>query len=242
MLRRIAKEFDGIIPLVESQKDYLLENGIDCLNPIPNAIELSDFQSVEYNPDGDIVFAGRLVPHKRVDLLIRAFSDIRNSTTKNLLIIGSGPEEKKLKDLVYELKISNRVNFVSILPRVEYYKKLSKCSMLVLPSEAEGFGVVLIEAMAFNIPTIARSVVGPKDIIKHGYNGYLFCDDDELKKYMLHLANNEKERITIGLTARKEVEEKFSFEKISERYDKIFNEILEDADVKKQEYISFGKC
>ena len=142
------------------------------------------------------------------------------------MIIGSGPCEIKLKSYAESLGLNSRIHFVPFLPRSKYRQYLSKCSFFVLPSEAEAFGVVIIEAMASGKPVIARDTIGPRDIISHGRNGFLFNNKEELRKYLFLLLTNKSMRKKMGRNARNLVEEKYTFSKIAKRYLELYESII----------------
>ena len=191
---------------------------------IPNAVDPNCYKN--YSDEGFILYAGRLVPHKKVDELIRVYSDISKDFNENLIIIGSGPCERELKAEVASLGLEKRVRFIPFLPRTKYREYLSKCSFFVLPSEAEAFGVVIIEAMASGKPVIARNIIGPRDIITHGYNGFLFENIHELKKYLRLLLSDEGLRKKMGKNARRTVEEKYTFSKVAKQYLELYESLL----------------
>ena len=228
MEESIMHRSDSTISLTKSIKDYLVQRGITNTYIIPNAVYPRDYY--ESREENYILFAGRLVEHKRIQYIIKAFSDMKDDITEDLVIIGSGPCEKPLKDLVISYDISDRVKFIPFLPSSKYREFLSKCKVFVFPSLHEAFGVVIIEAMASGKPVIASNIIGPKDIITHGYDGFLFETEnvDELKKYLELLLEDKELRKKMGESARKTVEERYTFEKVADSYLKLYEKILSD--------------
>lgn len=201
---------------------------------IPNGINLERY--IVKNEDKNyILFGGRLVKEKRVHNLLIAYSKLNRRLRSNygLKITGFGPEENKLKKLAKELGLGKEVEFIPWLTSEEFIKMVSKCSVFVLPSLYETFGVVVIEAMALGKPIIVSDTSGPKDIIKNGLNGFLFEKDniDQLTKYFDLLLNDENLRKKIGTIARKTVEENYNFDKVASEYLNLFNGILESKNV-----------
>ena len=82
-----------------------------------------------------------------------------------LTIIGDGPEKDKLKLLSYELKVNNRINFIGYQKKIAVADILRDHDALVLSSQVETFGVVLVEAMSVGLPVIATKCGGPESII-----------------------------------------------------------------------------
>lgn len=117
-------------------------------------------------------YFGRLHPQKRVDLLIRAFAKSNNKEICDLLIVGEGVEEAQLKVLVDELRMGSHVNFHGYSD--DPIPLMKKCKLIVLPSEYEGLGNVLIEALACGIQVVATDCPhGPGEILEGGKWGQL---------------------------------------------------------------------
>ena len=218
---------DIIIPLNKSFKDYLHEYGFTNTYIIPNAVNIKEYSNK--GDDSFVLYTGRLNKVKGLDCLIRAFFEISNEYSNyELVLTGTGPDEKRLKEMVTSLNIKSKVHFTSWLETKKLREYLSKCSVFVLPSLFECMPVALLEALASGKPVIASDIPGPKDIITHGYDGFLFEKEnvDELKKYLELCFSDEKLRREIGKNARKTVEEKYTFNKISTQYLELYEGIL----------------
>jgi len=157
------------------------------ITTIPNGIDFSFFQKIKKSPKksdhSDIVFAGRLLKHKNVDLLIRAIKilkekdkskdekgnkisknnnknkntnkDIKAIKTIKAIIIGDGPELVNLKALTNSLDLQDNIKFTGFIKSESAMYSIMKSSkVFVLPSEREGFGIVAIEANALGLPVI----------------------------------------------------------------------------------------
>ena len=114
-------------------------------------------------------FLGRLDPIKRVQDLVRAMTLLEKRFV--LEIFGDGEERVLLGTLVHELGLGDRVTFHGTIDRPQI--AMDQIDLLVLPSAAEGFGLVLIEAMAAGVPVIGTDVDGIRDVVSHGENGLL---------------------------------------------------------------------
>lgn len=124
-----------------------------------------------------VIFVGRLAPVKRVDLLIEAFSKVKSSMDARLLILGDGPEAGKLKRLAGEHDLSEVCSFVGhqddALPWIQ------RSDLLVLCSESEGFGLVLVEAMACGVQVVSTDCPdGPSEVLAGGRFGRLVPTSD----------------------------------------------------------------
>jgi glycosyltransferase involved in cell wall biosynthesis len=156
----------------------------------------------------DIIFAGRLLPNKNVELLIRAVKLVkRTKPDVRALIVGNGPERERLEALVEELKLENNVTFFNFLEdHNELYALMKSSKMFVLPSIREGFSLVSIEANACGIPVITTSHEhnAARELIIEGRNGYL-ADLD-----MKHLARQMRMVLKAhGLVPLQAVEQEF---------------------------------
>jgi len=222
----IMHRCDLTISTTESIKDYLVQRGITNTYCIPSSIEPDDYY--ESKEDNIILFAGRLVEHKGLQYLIRAFSELREDFKEDLVIIGSGPYKKTLEELVISQNVEERVKFIPFLPKSKYREFLSKCKVSVFPSLFEAFGVVVIEAMASSKPVIASNIIGPKDIITHGQDGFLFESGNvgELKQYLELCLGNTELRRNIGKAARKTVEGRYTFDRTLDQYMELCEQIL----------------
>lgn len=120
-----------------------------------------------------IIYLGRLKPWKNIDHLILAFSQLKNSDWE-LLIVGSGNQEKKLKHLVDSLELKDTIKFKSHAKRSLALKLLSQSKILVLPSSYEGFPHVILEAAKLNTAVIASDIPSHKELIVDKENGLLF--------------------------------------------------------------------
>ncbi len=150
---------------------------------IPCGININKIQSIKPSKEtSDVIFAGRLLSHKNVDILIKAIS-ILKETNSNIkcVIVGDGPEKDNLQGVTKELKLEKNIIFKGFIEKQEDVLALIKSSMVfVLPSVREGFGITIIEANACGIPviTINHKDNASKDLIQNNKNGYV-CELDE---------------------------------------------------------------
>ena len=152
---------------------------------IPVGVDLAKLKNVKpSNKHYDVMFAGRLLSNKRVDLLIKAVANLKNEGNHiKCLIIGEGPEKKNLEFLSKKIKVDKLVDFLGFLEKHDdVYSYMKSSSLFIFPSEREGFGIVVIEANACGTSVITNSAEGnaAKDLILDGYNGFIFKDVDSL--------------------------------------------------------------
>jgi glycosyltransferase involved in cell wall biosynthesis len=122
-------------------------------------------------------FVGRLVPQKDVPTLIRAFSLFsRHHPESRLVIVGRGPEEASLRRRAVMCGLSDRIVWAGF--REDIPKVMSSFDVFVLPSKYEGFGLVLLEAMAASKPVVASRVSAIPEIVEEGKTGILVPTGD----------------------------------------------------------------
>jgi glycosyltransferase involved in cell wall biosynthesis len=154
---------------------------------IPNLVDLDRVGSLAaaeldhpwFRPGRTVVVAaGRLHPQKGFSHLIRAFAHVRNALPCKLLILGEGPQRGELEQLIAELALSADIALPGFQDNP--YKFMGRASLFVLPSLYEGFGNVLVEALALGTPVVATACpVGPDEIISDGETGLLVPPADE---------------------------------------------------------------
>ena len=159
---------DTIIAVSKNtEKD--LNRFVKNVTVIPNGVDLGLISSIKPSEKMyDVLFVGRLIPEKNVDLLLKSMP--RN---KSLGIIGEGPEREKLIRLSKEL--GTNVTFESGLPYEELIGLMKSADTLILPSCREGFGIVALESLASGTPviTVNSKTNAAKDLITNGKNGFI---------------------------------------------------------------------
>lgn len=226
--RTVFRKCQIVISLNRYINKYLNENGYHSLY-IPNAIDI-DRYIPNYSDSKYILFGGRFVKIKKLDILIRAYYRINNKlmTKYRLILVGYGPEKEMLEKLIKELELGSRIELIPWLPSDRFIKMISGCTVFLLPSLSECMPVTVLEAMASGKVVIASNIPGPQDIISSNYDGFLFdnSDIDSLSNYLDMCLSDEGLRRNIGKNARKTIVEKYSFEVISNRYISLFESII----------------
>lgn len=153
----------------------LLENGAE-LPP------LGAGDPAAKDPDR-IAVLGRLVAHKRVDLVVRVVGRLRSERPGlRLDVIGQGPEREHLEALVTALGLEDRIRFHGYVDEETKAVLLARASVHVCASDAEGWGQAVIEAAGYGVPTLARDVPGLRDSIRPDESGWLVADTHDLEE------------------------------------------------------------
>ena len=184
---------------------------------------------VEFSATPLIVFAGRLVKEKGVDLLLRAFAQVRQSVPEAVLkIAGEGGERKRLETLAANLGLAAQVKFLGHLSSEKLEIEFGDAWAQVVPSlYHEPFGLAVSEGMRRGTPVIATKVGGISELISHGENGLLVAPDErELAAAILQLMQNESLRNSLRRQAFAFSQKKFSAERFADEFLQIYQEML----------------
>ncbi len=144
---------------------------------VPNGIDMERIASVAPAAEGsDVIFTGRLIRDKNVDVLLRALVPVREEVPDlRALIVGDGPERPALEALARDLGLAGAVTFTGFLPDHDPVIAAMKASrVFALPSTREGFGIAALEAMACGLPVVTTDHPGNAagDLVVPGVNGY----------------------------------------------------------------------
>jgi len=203
---------------------------------IPNSVDLARIETLEAErpehpwlggPRPVIAAVGRLTVAKNYPLLLRAFADLRASQPAGLLIVGEGKERDRLRALAEGLGVGDDVAFLGSQPNP--FKFIGAADVYVLSSDWEGFGNVLIEAMACGTPVVStRYGEGAEEIITDGVNGILVPRGERraLANAMLRLMEDEGLRARLSQNGRRRALD-FDNGAITRRYEAVFRATVE---------------
>ncbi len=138
-------------------KNLMTLSGQKNVRIIKNGVDLKRMNTIlPHNETSDIIFVGRLIREKNVDLLVRAIDILSNKNKKiQLLIIGDGPERETILRLIHELSLEPHVRMIGFRDNHdEIIARMKSAKVCVLPSTREGFGIAALEALACGIPVI----------------------------------------------------------------------------------------
>jgi glycosyltransferase involved in cell wall biosynthesis len=227
---------NAVVAVSNAVKSSLVDAGVlnDKIIVIHNCVPLNRFNPLKIDADGvrkelgikhtDIVVGalGKIHRDKGVFELLYAMGNLAERYPfLKVLFVGSGPEQQNLESEAQRLSISDRVIFAGVRTDMEHVH--AAIDLCVLPSKcAEGFGMVLIEAMSMKKPVIGSTIGGIKDIINNGVNGLLVPPGDvaALSNAIATYMEDKNFSETVAVEGRNTVESRFS--------DKIFGESFED--------------
>ena len=168
-------KLDAIVTITEADATAYREAFPDCADKIaciPNSIPASSMAPSELTEPA-IMTAGRMTGMKGFDILIKAFAQVAEEFPEwKLKIFGRGRDRKKLRAIVTDYKLNDRVEMPG--PVTPLDAEWQKASIAAIPSRFEPFGLVIVEAMAGGLPVVCTAVKhGPLEIIDDGENGLL---------------------------------------------------------------------
>ena len=217
---------------IPPDKVIKIYNGIELDEYSPNGKEVRSQKSEvrrEFGlaKDAPVIGAiGRMVWQKGFEYLIEAIPDIvRDVPDAKILFIGDGQLRKKLEALSKELGVRDNVIFTGF--RSDIKEILSAIDILVIPSLLEGFPMITLEAMAMAKPIVATNIDGITEQITDGVNGILVLpkDPSALAKAIIQVLNDKELARTMGLSARKKVEQDFSVGKMVAETEKAYQSL-----------------
>ncbi len=188
----------------DAKKTYKIQENKIIL--LPNLIKEND-KYISSNKEDKIVFIGRFHKTKGIDVLIKAFSLIREKFPGlKLEIIGGDGNQAEFTELVTHYDIQNSVSFLGKQPMETVLKHLATAQFSVVPSLAEAFGIVVIEAFSVKTPVIGSDTGGIAKIIEDGKSGFLFPPGDykalASKMEMLLRSQELRDRLADGAYQR----------------------------------------
>jgi rhamnosyl/mannosyltransferase len=213
-------------------KCVVIPFGIDVerLEATP-AVTARAAQIVAEHPGPRVLFIGRLVPYKGVDVLLDAMASVPRATA---LILGDGPLRGELAARAAASGVAGRVRFLGALPDAEVVAHLHACDVFVLPSVSrqETFGVAQLEAMACGRPVVSTDLeTGVPWVNQHEVTGLVVPpgNSERLSDALGTLLSDEALRNRLGAAARERVEREFTTERMAQRTVSLYRDVLAGA-------------
>ena len=208
---RIYRQLDAFIAPSRFLRDKTEELGSEGkLVHLPYFLNPADFEPT-YAPDtGRIIYFGRLAPEKGLLTLLDAMKD----TDLELLLVGRGPMETRLRRKTHRLRLKN-VRFVGFQPQSELKRIVARCSFAVIPSIwYENYPVSVMESFAQGKPVVGADIGGIPELVGRN-RGLLFEPGNpaDLRKKLQELASSPEKTERMGRRAREFVEEELNPEK-----------------------------
>lgn len=222
---RIQKHlFDLGIPI---SKTAIVQNGIN----VEDVIYDPDFLKRKYGDVPILLSVSHLLETKGLHYNLIALRQILDKGRKAFyVIVGEGPFEPRLKEIMDQLNLKNHVAFEGPMKHEEVMRRMSACDIFSMPSWKESFGIVYLEAMLNGKPIIADSTQGIKDIITHGKNGFLVPSHDAhfLVNCLTTLIDNKELAKTMGLCGKNFVLKELTWKQSASRLSQIYKQVCKN--------------
>jgi glycosyltransferase involved in cell wall biosynthesis len=210
----------------------------EAIHLLPNTLDpgFEDLPAEATEPDEagpqELLTVSRLWAEERmkgVDHTLRALSRLLERHPDVLYrVVGKGSDRPRLERMASELGLGERVTFEADLSDAELAERYRRCSVFVLPSGQEGFGIVFLEAMRFSKPCIGGDAGGTPDVIRDGETGLLvpFGDEPALEAAIDRLLSDPTLRQRLGRAGRQHLEAEFVFSRFRERVRRYLEQLL----------------
>jgi len=225
----IFRSSNAVTVSTEKLSNIVIESGIPKhkVSVIPNFIDVDKFYPI-VNPKKffDCIFVGRISEEKNIENLIEAIS----KTDYSLLIVGQGPLKNN-----YMKKYQNanvKIFWENSIQNDRLPTFYNKCKIFILPSFYEGHPKALLEAMSCGMLVIASNVVGNKEIIQDGKNGFLCKTTVDSIQSTIHkvMKSDQKEISKIKKNARDYILHNFTLDKIVKLENKLYKHVLNNLE------------
>jgi len=244
--RRIVAAADRIICAGDQEKQALarLYGAVPArVSVIPCGVDLRRFRPLDQavarrrlglGEEPLVLYVGRIEPLKGLEILVEAVGQLETQEARLLVVGGDAQadgEVQRLRARAAALGLADRIRFTGIVDQSELPSYYSAADVCVVPSYAESFGLVAVEAMACGRPVIASRVGGLMTTISDGRTGYLIpwhCPEPFAERIDLVLGNSEL-RANLGRAARRSVL-RFSWDRIAASLAREYTNVCEEAD------------
>lgn len=180
LAQQVCQQADSIRTVSVRLKNYLVHNfkiAPEKITVVPVFVDLATLKNSpldidlkqKYPQQFIFLFVGRLVAVKNIPLILRALSKLDQSLAFKFVIVGDGPAKNTLINLVQELHLQTKVEFVGWVKNLSSFYKTADC--LILASDSEGRGMVVEEAVACGLPVVMTDVGLAGELVKNKING-----------------------------------------------------------------------
>ena len=227
-----GKLYNENMLLREQPGHFTIYNSVDVtlIQEIKNRTDIPMLKTkLGINDDYIVIGAvSRLRYEKGIDLLIEAFSLVEKQNLNiHLLIVGSGPDEPKLKEMIRAKGLEKKCTFAGGADWESAMRFMTLMDMVVIPSRFEGFGLAAAEAMAMGKQVFASNVFGLKEVVENEKTGLLFESNDSkaLSQLMTRLVENSKLSIELGQNGFSSCLERFDMPVFSKKMIQLYNQL-----------------
>jgi phosphatidylinositol alpha-1,6-mannosyltransferase len=167
--------------------------------------------------------------YKGIDTVIQALPTLlKNYPDLIYIVIGDGSDRQRLEDLARKLNVAHAVKFRGFVSAEVLQNEYKNCTLYVMPSAGEGFGLVFIEAMVYGKPIIAAKAGGATEVVHDGENGLLieYGNVIELSKSIQQLLDSPDLQRKMGQSSLQQVKGKYTFDIFCQNTAEILSQVL----------------
>jgi len=233
MQKKVALKLNKIICVSgPSKQDVVEEFLVNSKNVevILNGIDIDTFKPDSSNriiENRIVTTASADIPLKGLRFLINALPRVlKDFPESHLIVIGKSPNESKIRKLIDDLDLNERISFKSNLSEEEIVDIYHTSQIAVIPSLYEGFGFGAGEAMACGTPLISSDSGGLKDVIGDSAVKISSGSVEEIEKEIIALLKDSTKRQQLSLKGRKRMEDLFDWKISASNYVKVFEETI----------------
>lgn len=225
-LRRwVTLRCDRTVAVSEALKAQLVSEGCppERIDVIPMGADLLRLFVPDGSPrsNAEILYVGRLVPGKGVDILLNALPAVLAKLPEaRLTVVGDGPERDSLVELACRLDVESRVAFAGPVAHASLAAHYRWAALLVLPSREEGFGLVLVEALGCGCPVVASGLPAIRSLLLEGQAGRLFQAGNaaDLSQAITGMLADGARSKALAERGRQQVLSQYDWQAIARRY------------------------
>lgn len=210
---------------------YRVPAGVDIESFNPENSDVGIFEKYSIQGGPKLLTVTRLAGRKGMDLLLESFAMVKREVKGAVLVVvGEGPQERKLKRLSRRLGIEEAVYFLGSVPFEDLKRLYATADLFVFHSRWEGQGLVILESMASGTPCVSSNVGGVREMIRQGVDGYYVEVGDTvgMARRIVELLKDPEKREEMARLGMERIRGEWSWQRIAERYDVIYREVLDD--------------
>ncbi|MDX1531860.1 MAG: glycosyltransferase family 4 protein, partial [Rhodothermales bacterium] len=221
LTRRWLGVFDRIVANSAATQRQLQEDGVRVDEVVWNGVPVTAQRPPLGGPP-TVSFAGRLVPKKGVDVLLRAMARVVEALPEaRLLLLGDGPERGRLERLAAELELGGAVAFLGHRPRAEMERLVAEAWVQAVPSVwAEPFGLVTAEALMRGTAVVTSNTGGTSEQVLEDETGLVVPpgDAEALAAALLHVLGDRERAERMGRAGRRFALDRLTEDRVVERF------------------------
>ena len=243
-IRWLLKDYTRYIAPSKSMEQYLIDDchvSADYVDRVPTGISLRTFEQTSADADKIaslraaygigtddqiLLFVGRVAQEKSIDVIIRALPQIfKENPRAKFLLVGDGPHLPEIRALVDHLGISDKVIYTGIVPfsEIGFYYRLG--TVFVNASTSETQGLTYMEAMAANLPVVAKKAQNLNEVIYHRQNGLLFTSNDQFPE-LIHNILHDQELYNMLVKNGQATVQEYSADIFADRIESIYQKAI----------------